>query len=141
MRLSDIVDIAASGLEAQRVRLGVTASNLANAQSTRSASGGPYTRRDPVFSAQSVAGPFARSLDRHLRSVQVTRIVADPRPPIVRHQPGHPDADADGLVRMPRVHVVEEIANMISASRSFQANLLVLRKVREIGEAALQLGR
>ncbi len=141
MNLTKIVDIAVSGLEAQRVRMTVTASNLANADSTRSAGGGAYRRRDPVFAAVRPEGSFADSLDRRIRAVQVSRIAEDQRPPALRHMPAHPDADADGFVQAPRVSVVEEMANLVTASRSFEANLLVIRKAREIGQAALALGR
>jgi flagellar basal-body rod protein FlgC len=139
--LSDIVDIAAAGLAAQRARMTVTASNLANAESTRSAEGGPYRRRDVVFAARPLEGGFRGEIDRALRSVEVDRVVEDPRPPVSRHQPGHPDADAEGNVFLPRVEPVEEMTNLLSASRSFEANLLVLRKAREMGDAALRIGR
>ncbi len=141
MKLSDITDIAASGLEAQRVRMVVTASNLANAETTRGPDGGVYRRRDPVFAARPMHEPFAGKLERSLRRVQITRIVEDPREPIRTHQPGHPDADAEGYVSKPRISVVEEMTNMITASRSFEANVIMLRKAREMGEAALSIGR
>lgn len=140
MQLSNIVDIAVSGISAQRARMTVTASNLANAESTRSAEGGPYRRRDPVFEARPL-DPFASRMDRKLNTVQVTRIAEDGRDPIKRHDPSHPDADAAGFVEFPNVNVVEEMANMISASRSFEANLVLLGKAREMGQAALRIGR
>lgn len=140
MQLSNITDIAVSGLAAQRARMTTTASNLANAESTRGADGGPYRRRDPVFQAQPL-DPFASSLDRKLRTVQVTRIAEDTREPIRRHDPTHPDADEAGFVLLPNVNVVEEMTNMISASRSFEANLVLMGKVRAMGDAALRIGR
>ncbi len=141
MKLGDVSDIAASGLAAQRARLAVTASNLANAETTRTERGGPYRRQDPVFAAEKVAPAFANALDRALHKVEVERVSEDPRPPIQRYQPGHPDADEQGFVALPHVEIVEEMANMIAAARSFQANLLTLAKVREITDAALQIGR
>jgi len=141
MKLGDIVDIAVSGLIAQRSRMAVTASNVANAETTRTAEGGAYQRRDPVFRAAPVGGPFASRLDRALRGVEVTRVVRDPRPPVTRFDPGHPDADADGFVAYPRVNVVEELTNMMSAGRSYEANLVILNKVRAMSNAALQIGR
>ncbi len=140
MNLSDIVDIGVSGLVAQRARLATTASNLANAQTTRTADGGPYRRRDPVFAARPVE-PFGDRLDRHVRQVEVRRLVADSRPPTRRLDPGHPDADDQGYVSLPNIDPVAELANMLSARHSFEANLLVLRKAREMGEAALRIGR
>ncbi|HVP29124.1 MAG TPA: flagellar basal body rod protein FlgC [Myxococcota bacterium] len=141
MDFGKIQDVAEAGLVAQRARLAVTASNLANAEATRTPEGGPYRRKDPVFRAVSVGSPFGSRLDRALRSVTVTRVVADPRPPVMRFQPGHPDADAEGYVQLPHVDPVEELANLMSASRSYEANLLVVRKAREMGDAALQIGR
>ena len=141
MKLGDITDIAASGLAAQRARMATTASNMANAHTTSTAAGGPYRRRDPVFRAEPVSGPFGDRLDRAVRRVAVPRVALDPRPPISRFDPGHPDADARGLEQLPRVNVVEELSNMMSASRSYEANLLILRKVRDMARAALQVGR
>ncbi len=140
MKLGDITDIAVSGLVAQRLRLATTASNLANAETTRTAEGGAYRRRDPVFRSAAIGGPFGTRLDRAIRRVDVPRVAIDPRPPLRRLDPGHPDADAAGWVERPRVNVVEELANMRSASRSYQANLVILRKVRAMARAALQLG-
>ncbi len=140
MTLSDVVDIAVSGLLAQRSRLSTTASNLANAQTTRTPEGGPYRRRDPVFSTTPVGGAFGSRLDRALRKVEVQRIALDPRPPIPRNEPGHPDANAQGVVQYPRVNPVEEMTNMVSASRSFQMNLFTLGKVRKMAEAVIRIG-
>ena len=140
MKLTDVVDIGVSGLLAQRARMAATASNLANAQTTRTAEGGPYRRRDPVFSTASIGGAFARGLSRAIHKVKVDRIAVDPRPPITRYQPGHPDASPEGYVALPNVNTVEETANMMSATRSYQANLLILRKAREMARAALNIG-
>jgi flagellar basal-body rod protein FlgC len=141
VKLGDIMDIAASGLVAQRTRLTVTASNIANAETTRTDEGGPYQRRDPIFESRSVGGPFSNRLDRALRAVEVRSIRIDDREPIPRFQPGHPDANADGIVQFPRVNVVEELTNMMSASRSFEANIMVMHKVRQMAEALKQIGR
>lgn len=141
MNLSDISDIAASGLSAQRVRLAVTASNLANAETTRTEEGGPYQRRDPVFRSQNSAAPFAGRLERALRSVNVARIAVDGQDPVMRYDPSHPEANDEGFVAFPNVSVVNEMSNLMSASRSYEANLVVIRKVRAIAEAALRIGR
>ena len=141
MKINDIVDVAASGIAAQRARLSTTASNLANASSTRTAEGGPYRRRDPIFESESVGGPFADRLGRHVQAVRVARIVEDDRAPIQRFDPSHPDANEDGYVSLPNVSPVEELANMMSAMRTYEANLLMMRKVREMADAAMQLGR
>ena len=141
MKLTDITDIAVSGLIAQRARMATTASNVANAHTTRTASGGAYRRRDPVFRTEPVGGPFAGRLERALQRVEVDRVALDTRAPITRFDPGHPDADADGYVALPRVNVVEELSNMMSAARSYESNLIILRKVREMAQAAMQIGQ
>lgn len=140
MKITDIVDIGVSGLVAQRARMAATASNLANAQTTRTAEGGPYRRRDPVFTSRSVDGGFGARLSRAVRKVEVERVALDPREAITRYEPGHPDANPEGYVALPRINTVEELTNMMSASRSYQANLLILRKAREMARAALNIG-
>lgn len=140
MSLGDITDIAVSGLMAQRTRITVTASNLANAETTRTAEGGAYRRRDPVFTSVSVGGAFADRLHREMRAVRVESIREDERDFVTRFEPGHPDADADGNVEYPRVNTVEEMTNLMSASRSFDANLMVFHKVRGMAEAILKVG-
>jgi flagellar basal-body rod protein FlgC len=141
MKLGDIMDLAASGLAAQRARVAAAASNLANMNTTRTAEGGAYRRRDPVFVAEAIGGPFGSALDRAVRAVQVRDIAIDPRPPLRELDPSHPDADAEGYVERPRIDVVSELANVMSASRSYEANLVIIRKVREMAEAAAQIGR
>src|SRR5690606_14040840 len=131
-KFSDIMDIAASGLRAQRARMTVTASNIANAQTTRTREGGPYRRRDPVFEAERLGGGFAHGLERRLHTVDVARIATDRREPITRYLPDHPDADEQGFVRFPNVDLVEEQANLVGASRGYQANLLVMQKLRSM---------
>lgn len=141
MGLSDVMDIATAGLVAQRARITVTASNIANAETTRTEEGGPYRRRDPVFSAEPIGGAFGDALEREIRSVEVSEVVADEREPTLRFQPGHPDANAEGYVAMPNVDVVEELVNLTSAGRSYEANLVVMKRAKEMTDAALQIGR
>ena len=141
MKLADISDIAASGLVAQRARMATAASNLANAETTRTPEGGPYRRRDPVLSTEPVGRRFGTELDRAMSKVRIESVQLDPRPGTPRFDPGHPDAGKDGYVALPRVSVVEELSNVLSAGRSFEANLLILRKVREMADAAMQVGR
>ena len=141
MKLGDIMDIAAAGLSAQRARVAAAASNLANVHTTRTAEGGAYRRRDPVFVAEPAGGPFGSALDRAVRTVRVSDVAIDNRPAERHLDPSHPDADAEGYVERPRVDVVSEIANVMSASRSYEANLVIMRKVREMSDAAAQIGR
>jgi flagellar basal-body rod protein FlgC len=142
MNLGDVTDIAVSALQAQRVRMATGASNIANAETTRTEEGGPYRRRDPVFRATRMpAEGFPSRFDAALRQVTVPRVVQDDAEPIRRFLPGHPDAGPDGMVAFPRVNVVEELANVMAASRSYEANLAVMRKVRAMGEATMRIGR
>ena len=141
MDMSDIMDIASSGLRAQRTRMTVTASNIANAQTTRTEDGGPYRRRDPVFETERIGSPFASALQRKLRAVSVSRIQEDQREFVTRYLPTHPDANEDGYVEFPNVNLVEEQANLVSSSRGFQANLLVMQKVRSMAEALMRVGQ
>lgn len=141
MDFSDLSNIATSGLKAQRIRMAVTASNIANAQTTRTEDGGPYKRRDPVFESQGLGSAFGSQLKKKLRSVAVTEIAEDTREPIKQLMPSHPDADEDGYVEFPNVKMVEEQANMVSASRGFQANILVIQKARGMAEALMRIGQ
>ena len=140
MKLGDITDIAVSGLLAQRARIAVTASNIANAETTRTPQGGPYRRRDPVLSTQPVRR-FSSHLERAMHKVRVESVQVDRSPGVLRFDPGHPDANDEGYLTLPNVSVVEELTNVLSAGRSFEANLLILRKVRDMSDAAMQVGR
>ncbi len=140
MSLGNIIDIATSGLMAQRTRITLTASNLANAETTRTEEGGPYRRRDPLFRAESVGGAFGSHLEREMHKVKVSSVVADDRDFITKLQPGHPDADENGIVKYPRVNTVEEMTNLMSASRSFDANLMIFNKVKAMSEAVHRIG-
>jgi len=139
MSLQRAMSIAAGGLTAQRTRMEVVSSNLANARTTRSPEGGPYRRREPIFAAQ----PFERSLDdvvgRGLRSVRLVTVVQDPAPLPLRYEPGHPDADERGFVAYPNVDPVREMVDMLSATRSYEANVTLVRSVREMLQSALQI--
>jgi len=141
MSLERAFAIAASGLAAQRTRMEIVASNLANARTTRSPEGGPYRRKEPLFVAEPVGAPFEEALAGALRSVRVQGIVEDPTPGVVRYEPGHPDADADGFVRYPNVDPIEEMVDMLSATRSYEANVTLVRSVREMLRSALGILR
>ena len=142
MSFFDSMEILADGLSAERVRMDVTTSNMANAQTTRTAEGGPYRRRDPVFVAQLQSDdPFAGELAAALQTVAVQEIVTDTDGPRHVHSPGHPDADARGDVAMPNVVLMEEMVNMITASRSYEAQVTCMHGLVEMTEKALNLGR
>ncbi len=142
MALSDAVKVARSGLEMQRARMELISSNLANARTTRTEDGGPYLRRLPIVEAASVNGTsFSETLDRAVRGVEVRDVVTDSRPPIMRFEPGHPDADAKGYVAYPNVNPVEEMVDMVSAVRSYEANANVVKSIGKMHESAFRMVR
>jgi flagellar basal-body rod protein FlgC len=138
-----ILDLNASGLTAQRWRLNVLASNLANAESTRSPEGGPFRRKDVVFSAalQDFQAVLRAGADPLLRGVRVSGIVEDPRPPRLVYQPGHPDADPAGYVALPNVNPLEEMVNLLAAARSYEANVEMFNATKAMLLKALEIGR
>jgi flagellar basal-body rod protein FlgC len=139
------IDVAASGLTAERLRMDVTAENLANAQTTRSASGGPYQRQEVVLQ-QAGGNGFGATLAGVVGSpsgaqggVQVTGIVADPTPNKLVYDPGHPDANAQGYVRMPNVNPVTEMVDLISESRSYEADVTAMQTAKQMYTKTLDL--
>lgn len=132
-----IFDIAGSAMHAQSVRLNLTASNLANADSTTSSAGGAYRARQPVFSAV-LEGV---NQDSTAVGVRVAGVVENPAPLPRHYAPHHPFADSEGYVESSNVNVVEEMANMISASRSYQGNAEMLNTVKDLMLRTLQIGR
>jgi flagellar basal-body rod protein FlgC len=137
------MDISASALTAERTRMNLISSNLANVNSTRTAEGGPYKRKDAVFTATSAPGSFGAALGRaaDARRVEVSQISEDQNPPRLQYEPTHPDADAAGYVAYPNVNVVEEMADMISASRSYEANVTAAQAAKSMALKTLDLGR
>lgn len=132
-------DVAASGLSAQRSRLNVTASNLANAETTKTENGGPYLRRQVTFTAGRTE--FASALDGAVQRVNVTAVTEDTTSPTrMVFDPGHPDARPDGYVEMPNVNVVEEMTEMITASRSYEANATSFETLKKMALRALSIG-
>ena len=134
-------NVTASGLAAQRMRLNMIAENVANAQTTRTAEGGPYKRRDPVFMSKPFAEMLSREQAAGSTGVAVERIHVDERPPRMQYDPKHPDANADGYVAMPNIDLVTEMVNMMSASRSYEANVSVLNASKAMALKALEIGR
>lgn len=121
MSLFQVLDIAGTGMSAQSVRLNVTASNLANAESASSSTGETYRARHPVFALQAPAG-----------GVRVLGIVESQAPARMQYEPDHPLADAEGFIHLPNVNLVEEMANMISASRSYQTNVEAMNTAKQL---------
>ena len=147
MSFFESLHTSASGLSAQRLRMNLISSNLANIDTTRTAEGGPYRRKDAVFASVpgSGVGSFRDVLKAQIRGesnqVKVAGIVNDPRPPMVKYDPQHPDANADGYVAMPNINLMEEMVNMMSATRSYEANVAALKASRNMILKALEIGR
>lgn len=131
-----ILKVSATALTAQRQRMNVIASNMANIHTTRSEEGGPYRRKDVVFSAVTVESNPAR-----LEGVMVEDVVEDPTPPKMVYEPGHPDADKDGFVAMPNVNAIEEMVNMMTALRAYEASVSVFNNSKSMFMKTLELGR
>lgn len=145
MDLFTAMDVSSSALTAERTRMNLISSNLANANSTRTAEGGPYKRKDAVFAAQPVSQPFSAALNKaglkQLNKVSVLQVVEDQNPPRLQYDPSHPEADAKGYVAMPNVNVVEEMADMIAATRSYEANVTTLQATKSMALKTLEISR
>ncbi|MGE0631715.1 MAG: flagellar basal body rod protein FlgC [Pseudobdellovibrionaceae bacterium] len=137
--------ISSSGMTAQRLRMNTISSNIANINTTRTPEGGPYRRKDVVLEAIPDAKTFGEVLtavpDREMNRVQVTDVISDTKAPILKYDPTHPDAGPDGNVAMPNVNLMEEMANMIQATRSYEANVSAMQATKDMAMSALQLGR
>jgi flagellar basal-body rod protein FlgC len=152
MGLFDAIDISASGLSAERLRMDVTAENLANAQTTRGPNGGPYQRKEVLLRTAQPNG-FATQLARATGGmpgtgssqtpggVQVAAIAADATPPRQVYDPGHPDANAQGYVLMPNVNPVTEMVDLIASSRSYEANVTALQTAKSMFSKTFDLLR
>lgn len=134
-------DVSASGLAAQRLRMEVVAENLANAQTTRTAEGGPYRRRDVIFATSLDQASSDFEDGGGARGVEVVEVAFDQSELPEVYLPGHPDADEEGFVLMPNVQPAREMVDLISASRGYEANLRVLRTFKEMAEQALSVLR
>lgn len=145
MDLFTAMDVSSSALTAERTRMNLISSNLANANSTRTAEGGPYKRKDAVFAAQPVSQPFSEALNnagkQRLNKVNVVEVVEDQTPPRLQYDPSHPEADAKGFVAMPNVNVVEEMADMIAATRSYEANVTTMQATKSMALKTLEISR
>jgi flagellar basal-body rod protein FlgC len=139
------LDIGASALTADRMNLNITAMNLANAKTTRTLEGGPYRRRTVIRAATDVDHPFSKhmrtALDRELKGVRILNVLPDRRPFKKVLEPGHPDADAEGMVTYPDINVVEEMANMMTIQRNYEANVATVETIKTMYSKALEIGR
>ncbi len=128
-----VFQVTASALEAQRIRMNIIASNMANVNSTRTSEGGPYKRKDVIFK------PF--NIKENLQGVTVADIIDDNAPFNKIYEPGHPDADPQGYVTLPNVNILEEMVNMIMASKTYEANISAFNITKNIILKTLELGR
>lgn len=146
MSLANVFNIAGSAMSAQTTRLNTTASNIANAETVSSSMDQTYRARHPVFATvmqgqQSTGGSLFRDRGEAGQGVQVNGIIEDSSNPEARYEPNHPSADKDGYVYYPNVNVVEEMADMISASRSFQTNAEIMNTAKSMMQKVLTLGQ
>lgn len=141
------LEIGASALTAQRLRMDTISQNIANANTTRTEKGTPYRRRLVVFEEKSSDIPFSEYLTKSSRErfagsgVRVAKIVEDSSPLKRIYDPGNPDADAEGYVNMPNVDIITEMVNMISATRAYEANVTSINTTKSIAMKALEIGR
>jgi flagellar basal-body rod protein FlgC len=135
------MEVSASGLSAERTRMNVAASNLANAQTTQAAGGGPYRRRDVVVASVDAPGTQGTGFAQAVRGVAVTQISQDTAPPRLEYDPGHPQANAAGYVAYPNINPVEEMVDMITASRAYEAGVTTMTTATNMAERALGIGR
>jgi flagellar basal-body rod protein FlgC len=145
MSLFSLLSVSASGMAAQRARAELLVENLANAETTRTPEGGPYRRKDAVFASRPAEGgfpaAFGAALGGELLGVEVAEVIEDDREPERRYLPGHPDADADGYVAFPRVNPAEDMVDLMSAVRNYEANVAAIAAAKEMIHRSLDLLR
>jgi len=139
------LQISASGLSAQRLRINLISNNLANINTTRTPEGGPYQIKEPIFAATPIQSNFQDELDAHmeynLSEVSIVDIVRDTRPPLLEYDPNHPDANQEGYVAKPNINIMEEMVNLMEASRSYEANVKSANASKNMILKALEIGK
>ncbi len=133
----NLFKVSASALEAHRVRMNTIASNMANAQSTKTQEGGPYVKKSVLFQTM----PVNMNAEEGLEGVRVSGIVEEEKPPLIVYDPAHPDADGEGYVKMPNINVLEEMVNMMMALRAYEANVRAFNISKGMYQKALEIGR
>lgn len=144
MSLFSALTVSSTGMAAQRARAALLVENIANSETTRTPGGGPYRRKDAIFTTQDVGSAFGSELDSQMGGTQLTGvnvagISIDTRDPEKRYMPGHPDADANGYVAMPRVNPAEDMVDLVSANRSYQANVSAMSAVKDMIQKSIDL--
>ncbi len=145
MDLMSSLKISASGLAANRKRMAAISSNIANAQTTRTAEGGAYRPKEVVFGAEPARDKFSDILegeiDAQAQTVHATEVISTNKPPILKYEPNHPDANAQGYVAYPNINVMVEMANMIETTRAYEANITAIKATKSMARKALEIGR
>ena len=142
MSLFSSLSVSASGMAAQRLRASLLVENIANSETTRTPEGGPYRRKDAIFSTMQVGSPFASELDAQMQTgVAVTGISVDSREPEKQYLPGHPDADPNGYVAMPHMNPAEDMVDLVGANRGYQANVAAMSAVKDMIQKSIDLLR
>jgi len=145
MNLAVMIEISASALRAERIRAEVVTSNLANAESTSTPEGGPYQRRAVVFAAQrpsfalSLATAGSTMLNTASAGVRVRDVVTDPAPSIMKYEPSHPDANADGYVAYPNINPVSELADLMGAARAYEMNVSAITAAKQMIQQSIEI--
>jgi flagellar basal-body rod protein FlgC len=143
MSLFGALAVSGSGMDAQRTRAELLVQNLANSETTRTPEGGPYHRKDVVFSSAPLGPSFDAELGAALEEpstgVSVSDVVTDMRPPERRYMPGHPDADKDGYVLFPNINPAEDMADLISANRGYDGNIAAIAAVKDMISQSIQM--
>lgn len=142
MSLFSSLQVSASGMAAQRTRAEMLVENMANAETTRTPEGGPYRRKDVVFSPDNQASPFSAVFQSETgQGVKVADVIVDDRAPELRYLPGHPDADSNGYVAFPRMNPAEEMVDLLSSTRSYQGNVAAMSAVKDMINRSIDILR
>ena len=139
------MNVSSSGMASNRKRMNAISSNIANAQTTRTVEGGPYRRKEVVFGSEPARENFSDVLEgemgANIQKVHATEVLSMNEAPILKYEPGHVDANDKGYVAYPNVNVMKEMADMISASRSYEANISALNTAKSMAMKSLEIGR
>ena len=146
MNILSSMETSSSGMAAQRYRMNIISANIANAQTTRTPEGGPYRRREVIFGALPAQRSFEQELRSHVKPddplhVKVLGVAVDERPPLLKYDPAHPDSNEEGYVAMPNIDPLEEMVNLMLATRSYQANVAAFNATKSMALRALEIGR
>ena len=142
MSLFAALQVSASGMQAERTRAETLVENMANAETTRTSEGGPYKRKDVVFSSELQESPFSAVFQNELATgVTVSEITEDNSPPEMRYLPNHPDANAQGYVAFPKMNPAEDMADLLNTTRSYQANIAAMTAVKDMITHSIDLLR